>query len=173
MLSSRTDSLTVVLLSSLYGLISGAVQPIVILTAAAVFMGVDFSHVNVAATILILGVSLLTFVAFGVLSAATILWLKKGDPLAWILGGMGTLIGGAYFPVEVLPLWLQKVSFLIPITYSLDALRLTILKGYPLEMIAGQTLTLGVIAAILLPVSLYMFAAMVRKGRIDGTLTEY
>jgi ABC-2 type transport system permease protein len=173
MLSSRTDSLTVVLLSSLYGLISGAVQPIVILTAAAVFMGVDFSHVNVASTILILGVSLLTFVAFGVLSAATILWLKKGDPLAWILGGMGTLIGGAYFPVDVLPVWLQKISFLIPITYSLDALRLTILKGYSLDMIAGQTLTLGVIAAILLPVSLYMFAAMVRKGRIEGTLTEY
>ena len=83
------------------------------------------------------------------------------------------MIGGAYFPVDVLPVWLQKISFLIPITYSLDALRLTILKGYSLDMIAGQTLTLGVIAAILLPVSLYMFAAMVRKGRIDGTLTEY
>jgi ABC-2 type transport system permease protein len=173
MLSSQTDSLTIVLLSSLYGLISGAVQPIVILTAAAVFMGVDFSHANVAATMLVLGLSILTFVAFGVLSAATILWLKKGDPLAWILGGMGTLIGGAYFPVEVLPVWLQKISFLIPITYSLDALRLTILKGYSLEMIAGQTLTLGLIAAILLPVSLYVFAAMVRKGRIEGTLTEY
>jgi hypothetical protein len=40
-------------------------------------------------------------------------------------------------------------------------------------MIAGQTLTLGLIAAILLPVSLYIFAAMVQKGRIEGTLTEY
>src|ERR1700739_128259 len=62
MLSSRTDSLTIVLLSSLYGLIFGAVQPTVILTAAAVFMCGVFTHVNVAATILILGVSLLTFV---------------------------------------------------------------------------------------------------------------
>jgi ABC-2 type transport system permease protein len=173
MLSSQTDSLTIVLLSSLYGLISGAMQPIVILTAAVVFMGVDFSHANVAATMLILGLSILTFVAFGVLSAATILWLKKGDPLAWILGGMGTLIGGAYFPVAVLPVWLQKISFLIPITYSLDALRLAILKGYSIEMLAGQALTLGLIAAILLPVSLYVFAATVRKGRIEGTLTVY
>ena len=145
----------------------------VILTAAAVFMGVDFSHANVAATIMILGVSLLTFVAFGVLSAATILWLKKGDPLAWILGGMGTLIGGAFFPVEVLPGWLQKISFLIPITYSLDALRLTILKGYSLDKIAGQTLILGLMVAILLPSSLAIFAAMVRKGRIEGTLAQY
>jgi hypothetical protein len=35
MLSSRTDSFTIVLLSSLYGLISGAVQPLLIFVAAA------------------------------------------------------------------------------------------------------------------------------------------
>ncbi len=129
MLSSQTDALTIVLLSSLYGLLSGAAQPLLILAAGALIMGVDLSHMNIPATMLVLVFSILTFVAFGVLSAATILWLKKGDPLAWILGGMGTMLGGAYFPVEVLPHWLQRVSFLIPITYSLDALRLTMLKG--------------------------------------------
>jgi ABC-2 type transport system permease protein len=173
MLSSQTNSLTIVLLSSLYGLISGAVQSLVILVAAAALMGVDFSHANILSTLLILGFSIPTFVAFGVLSAATILWLKKGDPLAWMLGGTATLLSGAYFPVDVLPVWLQKISFLIPITYSLDALRLTILKGYSVAMISGQTLTLGVMAAILLPVSLGIFAAMVRKGRIEGTLAQY
>jgi ABC-2 type transport system permease protein len=173
MLSSQTDSLTIVMLSSLYGLISGMAQPLLIVVAGSLFLGVDLSHVNVLATFLVLTFSVLTFVAFGVLSAATILWLKKGDPLAWVLGGMGTVIGGAYFPIEVLPGWLQKVSFLIPITYSLDALRLAILKGCSLEAIAGQILTLGLMAAILLPASLYVFAAMVKKGRIEGTLTQY
>lgn len=173
MLSSQTDALTIVLMSSLYGLLSGAVQPLLILVTGAFLMGVDFSHMNVPATILVLGFSILTFVAFGVLSAATILWLKKGDPLAWILGGMGTMLGGAYFPIDVLPHWLQKVSFLIPITYSLDALRSTMLKGYSLEMIAHPLLVLALMAAFLLPVSLAIFAAMVRKGRIEGTLMQY
>jgi ABC-2 type transport system permease protein len=86
---------------------------------------------------------------------------------------MGTMLGGAYFPIEVLPVWLQKVSFLIPITYSLDALRLTMLKGYSVEMIARPLLTLGLMAGILLPVSLFIFAAMVRKGRKEGTLMQY
>jgi ABC-2 type transport system permease protein len=136
-------------------------------------MGVDLSHANILSASLVLAFSILTFVAFGVLSAATILWLKKGDPLAWILGGMGALIGGAYFPVEVLPDWLQKISWLVPITYSLDALRLTLINGYPLEKVAGQTLTLGLITVITLPASLIFFAAMVRKGRFEGTLTQY
>jgi ABC-2 type transport system permease protein len=108
-----------------------------------------------------------------VLSAATILWLKKGDPLAWVLGGMGTMLGGAYFPVDVLPGWLRQVSFLIPITYSLDALRLTILQGYSVGMVAHPLLVLALMAAILLPGSLSIFAAMVRKGRIEGTLMQY
>ncbi len=83
------------------------------------------------------------------------------------------MLGGAYFPVDVLPQWLQKISFLIPITYSLDALRSTMLKGYSLEMIAHPLLVLALMAAILLPVSLAIFAAMVRKGRIEGTLMQY
>ena len=109
---------------------------LLILVTGALVMGVDLSHMNLPATMLVLLFSILTFVAFGVLSAATILWLKKGDPLAWILGGLGTMLGGAYFPVDVLPQWLRQISFLIPITYSLDALRLTMLKGYSLEMVA-------------------------------------
>jgi hypothetical protein len=40
-------------------------------------------------------------------------------------------------------------------------------------MISGQTLTLGVMAAVLLPLSLGIFAAVVREGRIEGTLTQY
>jgi ABC-2 type transport system permease protein len=173
MLSSQTDALTIVLMSSLYGLLSGAVQPLLILIAGGLIMGVDLSHMNVLATILVLGFSVLTFVAFGVLSAATILWLKKGDPLAWVLGGMGTMLGGAYFPIDVLPGWLRQVSFLIPITYSLDALRLTILQGYSVEKVAHPLLVLALMAAILLPGSLAIFAAMVRKGRVEGTLMQY
>ena len=173
MLSSQTDSLTIVLLSSLYGLISGAVQLVIILVAGAVFAGGDFSRMNVLATMMVFALSVLSFVAFGVLSAAAILWLKKGDPFSWILGGLGTMLGGAYFPISVLPGWLQNASFLIPITHSLDALRLTMLRGYSLEQVAEPLLILGLMSGILLPVSLVIFAAAVRKGRKEGTLMHY
>jgi ABC-2 type transport system permease protein len=173
MLSSQTDSLTIVLMSSLYGLISGAVQLVIILVAGVAFAGADFSRMNVLATVIVFAVSVLSFVAFGVLSAAAILWLKKGDPFTWILGGMGTMLGGAYFPTTVLPGWLQKAALLIPITYSLDALRLTMLKGSTVEAVAEPLVILGLMSAILLPLSLVLFAEMVRKGRKEGTLMQY
>ena len=173
MLSSQTDSLTIVLMSSLYGLISGAVQLALILVAGGLVLGVDFSQMNVPATLVVFCFSMLMCVAFGVLSAATILWLKKGDPFAWILGGLATMLGGAYFPIQVLPGWLQKISFLIPITYSLDALRLTMLKGNSIEMVAEPLSILLLMTAVLLPVSLGLFAFMVQKGRREGTLMQY
>jgi ABC-2 type transport system permease protein len=173
MLSSQTDSLTIVLMSSLYGLISGTVQLLIILAVGASFAGVDFSHINVVATILVFAVSVLSFVAIGVLSAAAILWLKKGDPFSWFLIGTGTMLGGAYFPVNLLPGWLQKISFFIPFTHSLEALRLTMLRDYSVEKVAEPLLILTLMAAILLPLSLVLFAVVVRQGRKDGTLMQY
>src|ERR1035438_6037654 len=143
------------------------------LVAGVCFFGVDLSHMDVAATILVGVLSITIFVAFGVLSAAAIIWLKKGDPITWILGSFGSIIGGAYFPTDLMPHWMQKVALLIPITYSLDALRLTMLKGYSVLMVGKPLMELTAIATILLPASLALFAAAVRRGRKEGTLMQY
>jgi ABC-2 type transport system permease protein len=173
MLSSQTGCVTVVLMSSLYALISGALQLLVILMAGVFAFGVDLSRMNIPATLLVMVLSIAIFVAFGVLSAATVVWLKKGDPITWILGGFGSILGGAYFPISVMPGWMQKVSLVIPITYSLDALRLTMLKGYSVVLVAKPVATLVAIVVILLPASIALFAAAVRNGRKEGTLMQY
>jgi ABC-2 type transport system permease protein len=81
---------------------------------------------NVPATLLVLLLSIAIFVAFGVLSASAIVWLKKGDPITWV-GGTSAILGGTYFPTHVMSAWKQKLSYVIPIRYSLEALRSTML----------------------------------------------
>lgn len=173
MLASQTGCITVVFLSSLYSLISGALQLLLILIGGVLLFHVDLSRTNVPATILVLVLSVAIFVAFGVLSASAIVWLKKGDPLTWILGGFGSILGGAYFPIDVMPVWMQKLSFLIPVTYSLDALRLTMLRGASVAAVARPLWMLFVMALLLLPLSAILFDAAVRKGRKEGTLMQY
>jgi ABC-2 type transport system permease protein len=171
--AQMTGCLEAMLMSSLYALISGAVQLLLILVAGALAFGVDLRGMNIPATLLVLVLSVATFVACGVLSAATVVRLKKGDPFTWMLGGFGSLLGGAYFPIDVMPAWMQKVSSVIPITYSLDALRLTMLKGYSVNLVAKPVVTLTAIAVILLPASIALFVAAVRNGRKEGTLMQY
>ncbi len=173
MMSSQTGCIAVALMSSLYGLISGGVQLILILAAGVVVFGLDLTHLNLLATALVLVLSLTIFVAFGVLSAAAVVWLRKGDPITWILGGFGTIVGGAYFPVNMMPPWMQKIALVNPITYCLEALRMTMLQGYSVVMIAKPLATLLGIVVIFLPASLGLFAAAVRKGRREGTLMQY
>lgn len=173
MLSSQTGCVAIVLMSSLYSLIFGALQLLLILIGGVYLFDVDLSHMNLPATLLVLLVSIAIFVAFGVLSAAAIVWLKKGDPITWLLGGFGTILGGAYFPIDVMPGWMQKLSFLVPVTYSLDALRTTMLKGGSLAAAAGPVSVLAVMDVLLLPISLAIFSAAVRRGRREGTLAQY
>jgi ABC-2 type transport system permease protein len=68
---------------------------------------------------------------------------------------------------------MQKVAMVNPITYCLDALRMTMLQGYSVVTIAKPLVTLLGIVAIFLPISLGLFTAAVRKGRREGTLTQY
>jgi ABC-2 type transport system permease protein len=173
MLCSQTGCIPIVLFSSLYSLLSGAVQLLLILSGGVFLFGVDFSRMNLPATLLVLVLSISIFVAFGVLSASAIVWLKKGDPITWILGGLGSILGGAYFPIDVMPVWMQRVSSLIPITYSLNALRLTMLKGASLGAVAQPVITLAIVAVVILPVSAAIFSATVRRGRREGTLAQY
>lgn len=172
MLSSQTGCVSIVLMSSLYGLIAGGVQLLTMLVAAMAF-GVDLRSINVVSTALVFFVSALIFVGFGVLSGAAVMWLKKGDPLTWLLGGFGSILGGAYFPVDVMPPWMQMIAWAMPITYSLDALRATMLKGYTVSMVAQPLGVLTLMAAVMLPLSVSLFYAAVQQGRREGTLTQY
>jgi ABC-2 type transport system permease protein len=173
MLSSQTGCVTIALMSALYGLISGAAQLLVIFIAGRFFFGVDFGNLNFAATAVVFGLSIMIFVAIGVLSAAMVVWLKQGDPITWIVGGLGSIIGGAYFPIDVMPAWMQKLSLIVPISYSLDALRLTMLKGLSIFKVGRPVVTLAIIAVILLPCSVALFDGVIRKGRKEGTLMHY
>ncbi len=173
MLSSQTGPITVVAMSSFYSLLSGGLQLLLVLGGGVLLFGVNLGTMNLPATVLVILPSVAIFGAFGIMSASAIIWLKKGDPITWILGGLGSILGGAYFPIDVMPTWMQKLSVVIPIRYSLDALRSTMLNGASLASVARPLETLVAIAIILLPASAALFTAAVRKGRKEGTLTQY
>jgi ABC-2 type transport system permease protein len=172
-LSSQTDSKTVVFLSSLYSFISTGIMLLCMFFISWLYLGFDFSKMNVAASMVSLFFSLTTFISLGILSAAGTIIFKQGEPFAFIFGGISSLLGGTLFPVAVLPSWLQIVSYVVPIKYSLDALRLSILQGYSIHMISSQLITLGVISTLLFPLSLLFFQWAVEKGKRDGTLMQY
>ena len=172
-LSAKTGAKTVVLLSSLYSFLSAGVQLFFMFFLGLVFFDFDLSNTNFPATVLILFSSMITFISLGVLSAAGTVVFKQGEPIGWLFGILSALLGGAMFPVSIMPLWLQWFAKVFPITYTLDALRLATLRNYSILQLREQLLILTSMAIILFPVSLKIFEWTIEKGKREGTLIQY
>jgi len=119
-----------------------------------------------ALVILVLGITSLS--SLGIISASIILYFKRGDPIGWLVVTLSIFLGGVYFPSEILPSILQKISNFIPLTYILKALRLSLLKGFSLGSLMNYIVTLILFQIILLPISLFIFKTALRKTLRDG-----
>ncbi len=99
--------------------------------------------------------------------------LKQGDPINWAFSALSGLLGGVFYPITVLPQWLQMFSYILPITYSLNAMRLALLQGYSLEALAPDIIALMLFSVVMLPFSIMAFRYAVRRAKVDGSLTQY
>lgn len=173
MLLSPTRLSVILLASSLWDYIFGSLGVFVFLFLGSVIFGVSFVNANLLATVVILTISIISFASLGMISAAFIIVLKKGNPINWVFSGLSTLLSGVLYPVGVLPQWLQVFSNLLPLTYTLDAMRLAMLQGYSIYDLRFNILALLVFSVILLPLALLSFRIAVRRAKIEGSLVQY
>jgi ABC-2 type transport system permease protein len=119
------------------------------------------------------GFTILAHSGIDLVNASFVLVAKRGSPLARFLSLVTGLLGGVYFPVSALPRWLRSWSYLLPTTYSLDALRrLMLLEASPLAL-WPDLLALSCFSAILLPVGLLSFRFAMRWARREGSLSQF
>lgn len=172
-LSSQTSPYTSIILSSFYSIIISLLQLFFIFAAGIVFFDFPIHNINIISSIVIFFLSIILFVSFGIFSAAFVIVLKKGDPISWVISGSNFILGGAFFPVSVMPGFMQSIAKIMPAKYILDALRLTILKNYSLDMVSRQATILLIISVVLFPVSLQILSMAIKKAKKDGTLSQY
>ena len=173
MLLSPTRLSAILLSSSLWPYLLTTIQVVFYLVLGALIFGFDVSHANILTAIVILILSIASFSGFGILSAAMVLIIKKGDPIAWIFGGVSSLLAGVYYPITVLPDWLTPLSRILPMTYALDAMRLAMLRGYSLYDVRLDVIVLAGFALILTPLSFLAFRSALKRAKKEGSLLHY
>ncbi len=135
-------------------------------------LGVTFD-VNFIAAGLLAILSLLSFIAIGVIAAAIILIVKRGDAIAALAGVMVTIFAGTQFPVSIMPEWLRIIAYMLPLHYALDGLRQTLLTGASLSDVALNLAVMTVSVCILLPLAYYSVERAASRVRADGTLGHH
>jgi ABC-2 type transport system permease protein len=120
----------------------------------------------------VLFVGALSFSAIGVLAAAMTLVFKNTGAIAWIGAGIA-LVGGVYFPVELLPGWIEWAAHAQPFTPMIDLLR-HLLSDQPLRFPAGESVAKLVgFPLVVLPLALWTLNSGARLSRRRGTIIEY
>lgn len=144
-----------------------------LLAGACLLFHFPLSELNLPGGAAALALSVSCFWALGNLAAASVLLFKRGEPLSYFFGTASALFGTVFFPKELLPGALQSFSDLIPTTHALAVLRGSILEGKGIADLGGSYLYLLVFAAVLVPLSLWLFNAAVRRAKRDGSLGQY
>jgi ABC-2 type transport system permease protein len=173
MLVTPTSLSTIVFSSVLYQFVSSLLNILIYLFFGAVLFGFSLAKANLLSAVVMMALSLLAHLPLGIFSASFLLIFKRGDPVTSLVGSLSSLLGGVYFPLAVLPGWLQTVSFFLPFTHALEGLRQAVLNGRSLLELGTQVAVLSIFAIILLPLSLTVFTHAIHQAKRLGTLSQF
>jgi ABC-2 type transport system permease protein len=168
-----TKMSTIIIGLSIWDLIFTSLNIFIYLLLGVIFFKVDLSAMNLLSTFIILALTIASFLSIGIISAAFILIFKKGDPLTWFISIFFSFLGGVYFPVKILPKFLQECAYFLPITHSLNGLRLSLLKGYGFVALLPDIKVLFIYSCVFLPISVMFFKLALKKAKKDGSLVHY
>lgn len=141
--------------------------------ALGVIFGISLQWSTAVLTIPVMLLGSLSFIAVGLLFAALTVVFKQGAVGVGLAATAIGLVSGVYFPVTLLPQWLEWISYAQPFTPALDLTR-HVLVGTPLR--GGpwtEVAKLVGFAVVLLPLAVLALKRAVGRARRTGTITEY
>ena len=169
-LASPVSVLTVAMGASLWSTFIAGVQTLVYLLVGRVVFHLNFGQMNVTSAATTVLLTMLVFAALGMISAALILLLRSGDLLTGVLAGVSVLVAGVFYPTTILSPSLQRISQWVPLTHTLQAIRLSLLTGAGIAALWEETLTLLLFAVLLMPIAVAALHGSIRMAKRSGTI---
>jgi ABC-2 type transport system permease protein len=140
------------------------------LLVAATLLDVDVSHASWAGCALVLLAAGLALLGLGIALGALVVVFKRGNNIVAFVAVLLGFAGGAFFPLEVLPGWLEFIGKLMPTRFVFDGMRAALFVGT--GWVDDALVLLGY-SVIGLPVALWAFARGLEYARRHGSLAEY
>jgi ABC-2 type transport system permease protein len=173
LLATPTSIYTILIGNTLWSFISSFLMAVGILILGGIFLDFTITWEAVLASLLILILTFVAFMAVGMLSASFVIVFKQGNPIEYVLGWSSFFLGSVIFPVEVLPRPFQIAAQILPITHAVRALRELLLAESTLEEVIPSLVNLCIFIVILVPISALFLRRSVDRAKKDGNLTQY
>jgi ABC-2 type transport system permease protein len=157
--------------SAAWAVIYGLVRALLLFAVVALFFDLSMPRANYLSAVVVLLVASISFGGIGIMTAVLpLISPEKGAQLGFVAQGILLVISGVYYPVSVLPFWMEWLSALSPATYALAGVRSAILDGAGLASLVPELLVLALIGAITVPLGILLFSAGERYAKRHGKL---
>ena len=155
---SPASRVTHLLGMGVYAVIYGIAQIAIMFGVVSLFFELDLSEANYWGALLVLVLCSVSLVGFGTVAAVLpLLSPEKGQQVSYIVSSLLLLVSGVYYPVDVLPGWMQAIATVSPVTYALDGSRQALLEGAGVAQLWEDIWPLIIMGVVFVPLGLWIF----------------
>jgi len=155
----------------IFAVFYGVVRAAIVFAVIASFFGLNMPEANFVTAIVLLAIASVSFIGIGMMTAVLpLISPEKGTQLGFIAQGLMLVVSGVYYPVSVLPEWMQWLATISPATYALRGIRDAILEGASIGAVWGDIWPLIVIGIVSIPLGLEIFRRGERYAKRHGKL---
>lgn len=170
-LMAPVSRLTHLIGSSLFGILYSLLRTVLILGILELFFHIDLSRANPLSSVVIVALSSFSFMGIGIMAAILpLLFTERGAQMTFVISSALLLVSGVYYPVSVLPGWMQLLATISPANYTLDAIRGAVMDGKDLVALWPQVWPLIVIGVVTMPLGMAVFLRAEHFAKRTGRL---
>ncbi len=164
---------TMLLGSVVYDLLYVPIRSVAFLALATLAFDLYFRLTGLLPAIAVLVVFVPFVWGLGMLGSAGILTFKRGSGAVGFVGSAITIASGTYFPLTILPRWLQTLAAYNPVTVALDATRSALIGTAGWADTLPALLKLLPSSAVALALGIVAFQMALNRERRRGSIGIY
>ena len=124
-------------------------------------------------TVIIFILSATMMTGFGLIFGGLTIWLKNIGETVPLLQNVAMFFCGVFFPIAVLPAFLQPVAKFVPFYYSIQGLRKSLIPSTPTGEMIHYTLLLLAFSISFILFGIFVLRVGLAKAKEQGSLSFY
>jgi len=145
----------------------------ILLAVVAITLGLGYDTSGILPSLVLLGAFVPFVWGLGLVTAAAIVTFRRGEGVLGVVMSVLGLASGAFFPLTLLPGWLQTLAEANPVAIAMEGTREALIGGVGWSAIGADIIVLGVLSAAALFAGVTAFRAALAREHRRGTLGLY
>ena len=138
---------------------AGVIQAAILIVAGAVLFRVNWGQAPLALAVMVLAFAF-SVSGLGMAIAGLARTYAQANALSQILTYSTAALGGAWWPIDIVPAWMQKIAQLTPAYWAMQGFQDIIVRGQGLRAVLPSATVLMVMGVVFLAVGLTRFREM-------------